>query len=156
MLVVAGLLTSLTVGAAPNANACLLDSIYTETLKVTIEPEQTQYVVGDTAKIHAQVMRPADTDPLGQGVAMPAGQNVPAPNVQVTVGLKFPTGQVFGWAATNATGEAVIDVKLLANRITPGTANAWAYAYTYKTLACTELREYGETTVNGFLTATAP
>jgi hypothetical protein len=156
LLCVGGLLGAVTVGVAPPAQACLADSFYTQTFKVTMSPEQTEYVLDQTAVIHVHVVRPADKDPLGEGVDVPAGQVGPASGIQVSVSLKLPKGRAFNWGVTDQNGDATVNIALPSTRLSPGWADASAYAYANYPLGCTELNEYGQLEMTHFVDVAAP
>ncbi len=90
------------------------ETITFRTFHVVMKTDKKVYRVGEVAKIHITVTRPAHEDPLGQGIPMDPPRSFPAEGVGVGVGLSI--GRYFYIPAfapdTDENGKTVAKVKL--------------------------------------------
>ena len=125
-------------------NGNSMEQVQLKTLKLEASPVKKTYEIGDVAKFKALVTRPADEDPLGQGIPMDRPYVTPAEGISIGVGLLF-NGNVFlpGFAITDANGEAVIKVKIM-SYVKPGTVHGSFFAWkTMLDLPCARIDETG-------------
>ncbi len=89
------------------------DIVQVKTFYVTVKPLAKTYKVGQVAKIHAVVTRPAHEDPANQGIPVDPPASQPAAGVNVGIGVRV--GSVFlpGYGVTNDNGEVDVPVKLM-------------------------------------------
>lgn len=110
----------------------------------TIEAKAPKNVViGGTASIPVVVTRPAEQDPLGQGIPTDGIEPEAAPDINVGVGLLV--GDVFfpGFAVTDQDGKATIKIKIQ-SYAKPGPVDASFYAWkTQADTPCARVDENG-------------
>jgi len=110
----------------------------------TIEAKAPKSVpIGGTASIPVVVTRPAEQDPLGQGIPTDGVEPEAAQGVNVGVGLLV--GDVFfpGFAKTNDEGKATIKIKIQ-SYAKPGPVDASFYAWmTQADTPCLRVDENG-------------
>lgn len=145
------------VGAAPGAGAAPalspeavvrgacgnFETISLRTYHVVIKSDKEVYAVGETAKIHVKVTRPAHEDPLNLGIPIDPPVSEPAEGVNVGLGLRV--GDVFlpGFGITDAKGEVDIGIKLPPYTPTgSATADGYAWQEQVKT-TCLTIQENG-------------
>lgn len=100
---VAALVTALTHISMPRAQACVLDSIVLETLRVDLKPSSNTYRTGDVAEIDLRVDRPGREDPAGLGV--PVDSPVSAPVEGASAGVTLMVADEFLFAFADPTDE---------------------------------------------------
>ena len=121
-----------------------MEQVQLKTLKLEASPAKDTYKIGETAVFKALVTRPADEDPLGQGIPMDRPYVTPAEGISIGVGLLF-NGNVFlpGFAVTDQDGKATMKVKIQ-NYVKPGTVHASFFAWkTVADLPCARVDETG-------------
>ena len=118
-VVVAAVLTlvaSLGLAAPARAtSACALagmETISLRTFYLEIKADKKLYSVGDVAKIHVNVTRPADEDPLGEGIPLPRPTSEPAAEVNIGIGLAVGRVYLPGAGMTDENGDAVVKIKI--------------------------------------------
>ena len=114
------------------------------TFNIEVGETKPVYKIGEVAKIDVTVTRPAQEDPLGNGIPMERPYVEPAPDVIVGIGLHI--GRVFlpGAAITDEQGVARVRIKI--EDYAP--ANQWAdtSVYAWRILhetPCATIQEYG-------------
>ena len=126
-----------------------LETIVLRTFNVSLKADKKVYKVGQTALVHATVTRPAHEDPLGLGFGWEPFTTFPAENVNVGIGLRVRDVFLFGFAVTDAAGNAHIKIPI--KRYAPaGKAIADGFAWKRQAEApCASLEENGYTSVPG-------
>jgi hypothetical protein len=122
--------------------AVVLEQVALRTFRIEAKPPKN-VEVGGVASIPVVVTRPAEQDPLGQGI--PTDDLDPEPAVGINVGVGLLIGDVFfpGFAVTNNAGKATIKIKI-ENYAKPGRADASFYAWkTQADTPCLRLDENG-------------
>ena len=114
------------------------------TFNVELGKVKSAYRIGDVVPINVTVTRPAQEDPLGNGIPMERPFVEPAEGVIVGVGLHV--GRVFlpGAAITDADGLARIRIKI--EDYAPAGAKVDASIYAWKVIQetpCASVQEYG-------------
>ncbi|MEA2497694.1 MAG: hypothetical protein QOH26_99 [Actinomycetota bacterium] len=121
-----------------------METVQLRTFHIEAKPLAKGYKIGRAAKVSVQITRPADEDPTGSGIPLPAGPlSSPAPDVFVGVGVNV--GDVFlpGFAVTDEQGKAVVKVELKSYTV-PGSADVSVYAYqTTANTTCLRVEENG-------------
>lgn len=156
---------SLSFASASTAQACsssgvraglrsgaLLETFGLRTFHLEVEPDKRRYKVGQTAKVHVIVTRPAHEDPLGQGIPLDPPQSFPAEDVNVGIGLRIGDVFLFGHDVTDAEGHALVKIKI-ASYAPAGKAMADAYAWkTQFDSPCARVEENGYTQIPNIFT----
>ena len=136
---------ALQAGFTPARAVACADVIQLRTMTIKIKPVTKDYPVGSIAQVPVVVTRPANTDPLSQGVPVPPAFSEPAAGVIIGIGLHI--GPVFapGYAKTADNGSAVVKIKI--PPYAPATkVNVDAYAYNILVQApCYTIQEDGFT-----------
>ena len=121
LILVAALVASLTVtapvGAAPDAGAgCGSSVLVLRTLHVEAKPSKKELERGEKFIVHVTVTRPAEEDPLGNGVTYERPTSTPAKDV--TVGVAIWVGErtyFWGVGLTDENGKSDVKVKVPRN-----------------------------------------
>ena len=142
MLLLAGAVIALTPGTAFACGA--VETVSLKTFHLEVKANKKIYKIGETALIKVTVTRPAEEDPLGNGIPMERPFVEPAPDVNLGVGLAI--GRVFlpGAGMTDENGEATIKIKI--ERYAPRNKWADASAYAWKIIQetpCASVQENG-------------
>ena len=135
---------ALQAGFTPARAVACADVIQLRTMTIEIKPVK-DYPVGSIAQVPVLVTRPANTDPLSQGVPVPTAVSEPAAGVIIGIGLHI--GPVFapGYAKTAGNGSAVVKIKI-PPYAPAATVNIDAYAYNILVQApCYTIQEDGFT-----------
>lgn len=125
-------------------NGNSMEQVQLKTLKLEASPAKDSYRIGEVAKFKALVTRPADEDPLGQGIPMDRPYVTPAEGISIGVGLLF-NGNVFlpGFGVTGEDGKVTLKVKIM-DYVKPGTVHASFFAWkTMADLPCARIDETG-------------
>jgi hypothetical protein len=106
-----------------------METVQLRTYHIEAKPLTKSFAIGKTAKVAVTVTRPAEEDPLGNGLPVPQVSEAPVPDANVGIGVTL--GDVFfpGFARTDEMGKATVSIKLK-SYAAPGKANATVYAYT--------------------------
>ncbi|HWC12991.1 MAG TPA: hypothetical protein VG929_00165 [Actinomycetota bacterium] len=121
-----------------------METIGLRTLHLEYKADKKIYEIGDIAQIKVTVTRPADEDPLGQGIPMDRPFVEPAADVNVGVGLSI--GRVFlpGAGLTNEKGVAIVKIKIENYAPAGKWADASAYAWrVVQSTPCATVQEDG-------------
>lgn len=105
-----------------------METLGLRTYNLEVKATKRSYKVGDTAKVRVTVTRPAQEDPLGQGIPLSSPESFPAEDVNVGIGLRVGDVFLFGHSVTDADGLAIVKVKI-ASYAPAGKASADAYAW---------------------------
>ena len=133
-------------------SGALLETVGLRTYKVEVKPAKKSYKVGDVAQVHVAVTRPAEEDPLGQGIPVESPESFPAEGVNVGIGLRVGDIFLFGHNVTDAEGRTTVKVKI-ARYAPAGKASADAYAWkTQVDSPCARVEENGYTQVQNIFT----
>lgn len=133
-------------------SGALLETVGLRTYNLEVKPDKKSYKVGDTAKVHVTVTRPAKEDPLGQGIPVDSPESFPAEGVNVGIGLRIGEVFLFGHNITDAKGLTTVKVKI-ASYAPAGKASADAYAWkTQVDSPCARVEENGYTSVPNIFT----
>ncbi|HYI44980.1 MAG TPA: hypothetical protein VE174_05885 [Actinomycetota bacterium] len=148
MSLAAALVAVTLVGApstAVSAPGCAMETVSLKTFKLEIKAKKKLYKVGETAQVLVNVTRPAEEDPLGNGIPFERPMTEPAPDINVGIGLRVGDVFLFGHSMTDANGDAVVKVKL--EPWTPaGNAIADAFAWNVvQDTPCLRIEENGYT-----------
>ena len=130
--------------AANNTRSGSMETIGLRTLHLEYEANKKTYKIGEIAEIKVKVTRPAEEDPLGQGIPMDRPHVEPAAEVSIGVGLAI--GRVFlpGAGLTDENGEATVKIKI--ENYAPAGQWADASAYAWKVVQntpCATIQEDG-------------
>lgn len=132
-------------------NAGAMEQYALRTFNIAVKAPKNVHI-GDTLVIPVVVTRPAEQDPLGQGIPTDGIEPEAAPDVNVGVGLLF--GDVFlpGFAVTDSKGKAKIRVKV-ERYVKPGPVDASFYAWkTQADTPCARVDENGYRPMPKFFT----
>jgi hypothetical protein len=133
-------------------SGALAETIGLRTYNLDVRPDKKSYKVGDTAKVHVTVTRPAKEDPLGEGIPIDSPENFPAEGVNVGIGLRVGDVFLFGHNVTDAEGKTIVKVKI-ASYAPPGKASADAFAWkTAVDSPCARVEENGYTSIPNMFT----
>lgn len=133
-------------------SGALLETVGLRTYRVEVKPDKKSYRVGDLAKVHVTVTRPAEEDPIGQGIPINSPESFPAEGVNVGIGLRIGEVFLFGHNVTDAEGHTLVKIKI-ASYAPPGEASADAYAWkTQVDSTCARVEENGYTSVPNLFT----
>ena len=155
LLLLAGASVALTPSAAFACGG--VETLSLKTFHLEVQANKKVYKIGETANIKVTVTRPAEEDPLGNGIPMERPYVEPAPDVNIGVGLAI--GRVFlpGAGITDENGVAIVRIKI--ERYAPRNQWADASAYAWKVLhemPCATVQEDGfRMTPQMFRTASA-
>lgn len=132
-----------------------MEQISLLTFNLELGKVKSAYKIGDIVPLNVTVTRPANEDPLGNGIPMERPYVEPAEGV--IVGAGFHIGRVFlpGAAITDANGVARIRIKL--EDYAPAGAKVDASIYAWKVLQdapCASIQEYGYMAVPGIFRTT--
>ena len=133
-------------------SGALMETVGVRTYRLEVKPDKKSYNVGDVAKVHVTVTRPAGEDPLGQGIPVSSPEQFPAEGVNVGIGLRVGDVFLFGHSVTDAEGRATVKVKI-ASYAPAGKASADAYAWkTQVDSPCARVEENGYAQVSNIFT----
>jgi hypothetical protein len=122
-----------------------LEVMSLRTFHLEVKGDKPLYNIGEVAKIHVTVTRPAHEDPLGQGIPLDPPMSFPAEGVNVGVGLRVGEVFLFGHNITDAEGHTIVKVKI-EKYAQPGPASADIYAWkSLVDLPCLRVEENGYT-----------
>ena len=148
-----GLVTGM-LAMAPAAEAKLacastnLEFVYLKTFKLDVkQPKKTPYSPGDKVPFPTVVTRPAEEDPLGQGISTPRPYVEPAADVPVVIVAFAKDVLLIDYKLTDANGKVNLALKL-PKYMPEGPVSARLYAQ--KLLAdsnCITIYETGEVTL---------
>ena len=143
LTLVAGLLAVPATPAAPATAGCGTSVIPLYTFHLEWKPVRNRYRIGEIARIHVNVTRPGEEDPLGEGIPTPRPTQIPAEDVRVGVGLLIGDYPTHGSGRTDENGDAVVRVPI-PSWMKPGPARASGRAENFVAyLACFDVWEYG-------------
>ena len=131
-----------------------MEVVSLKSLHIEAATAKKSYRLGEIAKFPVVVTRPAENDPLGQGIPMDRPMVEPAANVNIGVGLLI--GEVFlpGFAVTDENGEALIKVKI-EKYVKPSVAHGSFYTWNViQDTPCLKLEESGFLPIQNFFTVT--
>lgn len=118
-----------TAALAPAAAHCGGETYVLEDLQLWVKAKKPSYSIGDTAMVEVTVRRPADHDPLGQGIDWgEPPYSEPAANINVGIGVQVNDVFLPGYNITNEQGIAIVPVKI-EPWTRPGTAMASILAW---------------------------
>ena len=89
-----------------------LEYVYLTTFEVEVKLPKGPFEPGDTVPFPTTVTRPADEDPLGQGIPTPRPVVEPAPDVPVTLVAFGGDVLLIDYKFTNAEGKVNLALKL--------------------------------------------
>jgi hypothetical protein len=146
---VAGLLAMAPAAEAKVAcSSSNLEFVYLTTFKLDVKmPKRTPYHPGDKVPFPTTVTRPAEEDPLGQGIPTPRPYVEPAPDVPVVIVAFADDVLLIDYKLTDAEGKVNLALKL-PKYMPEGPVSARIYAQ--KLLAdtnCMTIYEVGELTI---------
>jgi hypothetical protein len=125
-----------------------LEFVYLTTFKIEVKmPKSTPYSPGDKVPFPTTVTRPAEEDPLGQGIPTPRPFVEPAPDVPVVIVAFADDVLLIDYKLTDANGKVNLALKL-PKYMPEGPVAARIYAQ--KLLAdsnCMTIYEVGELTL---------
>ncbi|MDQ4126043.1 MAG: hypothetical protein M3134_10680 [Actinomycetota bacterium] len=126
------LVSGLSIAGGATALADCQETVYVDSYVVELEPRRETYRVGQTAVFDGKVTRSDTGAPVGAAdffVYIPPTRH----------------GFVYGWAATDADGEAVLRMKLKRSEVGTGPAKVVGRAQKERADAtCARVVEYGE------------
>lgn len=153
LLTTAALLATSAIASSPAAaNASCasrnLEFIYLETFKVELtKAPKGQFEPGDTVKFPLTVTRPAERDPLGQGISTPRPVVEPAPEVPVVIVAFADDVLLIDYKLTDQDGKVNLALKL-PSYMPSGTVSARIYAQKLlQDTNCITIYEVGELTL---------
>lgn len=133
-------------------SGALIETFGLRTYHLEVEADKSFYRIGETAKVHVTVTRPAHEDPLGEGIPIDPPQSFPAEDVNVGIGLRIGDVFLFGHNVTDAEGRTTVKIKI-ASYAPTGKASADAYAWkTQVDSPCARVEENGYTQVPNIFT----
>jgi hypothetical protein len=89
-----------------------LEFVYLTTFKLEVKMPKGPYSRGDSVPFPTTVTRPADEDPLGQGISTPRPMVEPAPDVPVVIVAFADDVLLIDYKLTNAEGKVNLALKL--------------------------------------------
>lgn len=139
---------------APAAEAKLacastnLEFVYLTTFKLDVKmPSSKPYKPGDKVPFPTTVTRPAEEDPLGQGIATPRPHVEPAPDVPVVIVAFADDVLLIDYKLTDANGKVNLALKL-PKYMPEGPVSARIYAQKLlQDTNCITIYEVGELTL---------
>jgi hypothetical protein len=132
-------------GVRQQMKAGALEVLSLRTFHLEVKGDKPQYRIGEVAKIHVTVTRPAHEDPLGQGIPIDPPMSFPAEGVNVGVGLRLGDVFLFGHNITDTEGHTIVKIKI-ESYAQPGPASADIYAWkSLVDLPCLRVEENGYT-----------
>ncbi|MDQ3983140.1 MAG: hypothetical protein M3271_10725 [Actinomycetota bacterium] len=129
-----------------------LEFVYLTTFKLDVKlPNKSPYKPGDSVPFPTTVTRPAEEDPLGQGIATPRPMVEPAPDVPVVIVAFADDVLLIDYKLTNAEGKVNLALKL-PKYMPAGPVSVRLYAQKLlRDTNCITIYETGELTLtNGF------
>ncbi|HEX2196244.1 MAG TPA: hypothetical protein VHJ76_04885 [Actinomycetota bacterium] len=138
-------------GATGTKAACAaanMEFVYLETFKVDVKlPTKNPYHPGDKVPFPTTVTRPAEKDPLGQGIPMPRPYVEPAADVPVVIVAFADDVLLIDYKITDENGKVNLALKL--PKYTPeGPVGARVYAQKLlQDTNCITIYETGEVTL---------
>jgi hypothetical protein len=125
-----------------------LEFVYLKTLKLEVKtPKTTPYHPGDKVPFPTVVTRPADEDPLGQGVPLPRPYVQPAADVPVVIVAFADDVLLIDYKLTDAEGKVNLALKL-PKYMPEGPVSARIYAQKLlQDTNCVTIYEVGEVTL---------
>jgi hypothetical protein len=124
-----------------------LEFVYLKTFKIEVKVPNGTYHPGDKVPFPTTVTRPAEEDPLGQGIPMPRPYVEPAADVPVVIVAFADDVLLIDYKLTDANGKVNLALKL-PKYMPEGPVSARIYAQ--KLLAdsnCVTVYEVGEMTI---------
>ncbi|HYO61584.1 MAG TPA: hypothetical protein VEU29_06770 [Actinomycetota bacterium] len=124
-----------------------LEFVYLKTFKLEVKLPKGTYKPGDKVPFPTTVTRPAEEDPLGQGIPMPRPYFEPAADVPVVIVAFADDVLLIDYKLTDANGKVNLALKL-PKYMPEGPVSARIYAQ--KLLAdsnCITIYEVGEMTI---------
>lgn len=137
-------LVAVPLSVAPSpAAGCAMETVSLKTFHLEVSSKKKVYKVGDTATVKVNVTRPAEEDPLGNGIPIERPTTEPAEGINVGIGLRVGDVFLFGHSITDANGDAAVKVKL-EPWTPPGNAIADAFAWNIvQDTPCLRIEENG-------------
>lgn len=142
-----------TLALAPAAEAKLacastnLEFVYLNTFKLEVKMPKGTFQPGDKVPFPTTVTRPADEDPLGQGVPTPRPIVEPAPDVPVVIVAFADDVLLIDYKLTDAQGKVNLALKL-PKYMPEGPVSARIYAQKLlQDTNCITIYEVGEMTI---------
>ncbi len=125
-----------------------LEFVYLKTFKLDVKmPKRTPYHPGDKVPFPTTVTRPADEDPLGQGIPMPRPHVEPAAEVPVVIVAFADDVLLIDYKLTDANGKVNLALKL-PKYMPEGPVSARIYAQKlFQDTNCITIYEVGELTL---------
>ena len=134
-----------TAGVRSGLRSGAFETVSLRTYHLEAKADKPSYKIGEIAKVHVTVTRPAHEDPFGEGIPIDPPQSFPAEGVNVGIGLRIGEVFLFGHNVTNADGKAVVSVKI-AGYAPAGKATADVFAWkTAVDSPCARVEENGYT-----------
>ena len=135
---------SLDAGVVRTSSSGNMEQISLLTFKLDVEKMKREYKIGEIVDVKVTVTRPAEEDPLGNGI--PMDRPYVEPVVGAIVGVGFHVGRVFlpGAAITDDQGVAVIRIKI--ENYAPAGQSVDVSVYAWKVIqqtTCATVQEYG-------------
>lgn len=147
-LLVGALAIAPAAGATAACSSSNLEFVYLKTFKLDVKlPQKNPYHPGDKVPFPTTVTRPAEEDPLGQGIPMPRPYVEPAADVPVVIVAFADDVLLIDYKITDANGKVNLALKL-PKYMPEGPVAARVYAQ--KLLAdtnCVTVYETGEVTL---------
>lgn len=138
---------------APAAEAKLacastnLEFVYLKTFKLEVKAPKGTFEPGDKVPFPTNVTRPADEDPLGNGIPMPRPQVEPAADVPVVIVAFAEDVLLIDYKLTDADGNVNLALKL-PKYMPEGAVSARIYAQKlFQDTNCITIYEVGELTL---------
>ena len=137
--------------AAEGKAACAstnLEFVYLKTFKLDVKlPQKNPYGPGDKVPFPTTVTRPAEEDPLGQGIPMPRPYVQPAAEVPVVIVAFADDVLLIDYKISNEKGKVNLALKL-PKYMPEGPASARVYAQKLvRDTNCVTIYETGEVTL---------
>ena len=143
LIAVTAFMAAMFVVAPSQATPACAETVVLKTFHLVVDSPKKTYKVGENAVINVTVTRPAQEDPLGQGIPIDPPQSEPAANINVGIGLRVGDVFLFGHSMTNDQGKAAVKVKLEPWTPTgPAIADAFAWNIVQDT-PCLRIEENG-------------
>jgi hypothetical protein len=107
-----GLFTAPPATAAAAAHCGAFEYVTLHVLKIDVTSMPKSVAIGDTAKIDLHVTRTYEDDPAATGLPVGAPYSEPAADVQVGIGMRVGDVFLFGFARTDANGDASVEIPI--------------------------------------------